>query len=169
MAVREILVHPDACLKQIAAPVTAFEDALETLYKDLEDTLLQAPGCVGIAAPQIGYSQRAVMVDVKDSAYGRLLLVNPEIVRHEGLVRGREGCLSVPDFTGNVIRADSIVVQARDRYGKEQELAFSGFEARVVQHELDHLDGLLFLDRLISRRHDLFRRKVYKENKSPQP
>jgi len=166
MAVREILVHPDVCLKQIATVVTAFDDSLETLYRDLEDTLRQAPGCVGIAAPQIGCSQRAVMVDVRDSEYGRLLLVNPEIVRHEGLVRGREGCLSVPDFTGNVIRADSIIVQARDRYGREQELAFSGFEARVVQHELDHLDGLLFLDRLISRRHDLFRRKVYKDKKS---
>jgi len=167
MAVREILVHPDACPKQIATAVTDFGEVLDALYKDLEDTLLQAPGCVGIAAPQIGCSQRVVMVDVRDSEYGRLLLVNPEIVRHEGLVRGREGCLSVPDFTGNVIRADSIIVQARDRHGREQELSFSGFEARVVQHELDHLDGLLFLDRLISRRHDLFRRKAYKTKKSP--
>ena len=161
-------MHPDVCLKQTAAPITAFGEALATLYTDLEDTLLQAPGCVGIAAPQIGSSQRVIMIDVKNSEYGRLLLVNPEIVRHEGLVRGREGCLSVPDFTGNVIRADSVIVQARDKHGQEQELAFSGFEARVVQHELDHLDGLLFLDRLISRRHDLFRRKVYKDKMPPK-
>lgn len=166
MAVRKILLHPDACLKQIAAPVTSFADDLHGLYTDLEETLLQAPGCVGIAAPQIGCSQRVVMIDVRDSAYGRLLLVNPEIVSHEGLVRGREGCLSVPDFTGNVIRAESVIVQAQDRQGREQELAFTGFEARVVQHELDHLDGLLFLDRLISRRHDLFRRKVYRSKNS---
>lgn len=167
MAVREILIHPHACLKKNAAPVTAFDQALASLHDDLEDTLQQAPGCVGIAAPQVGCSLRVVMIDVRGSEYGRLFLVNPEIVHHDGLVRGREGCLSVPDFTGNVIRAESIVVLARDLAGQEQEFAFSGFEARVVQHELDHLDGLLFLDRLISRRRDLFRRKVYRNNNSP--
>lgn len=162
MAVRDILIHPAECLNEIATPVTDFGPELVALYNDLNDTLEQAPGCVGIAAPQISYSQRAVIIDVKDSDYGRLFLVNPEIVSHEGMKRGREGCLSVPDFTGNVIRAEHVEVKAQDIYGEELALTFSGFEARVVQHELDHLDGLLFLDRLISRRHDLFRRKVYK-------
>ncbi len=164
MAIRDILIHPADCLKEIAAPVSDFGSTLKMLYDDLNDTLSQAPGCVGIAAPQIDYSQRAIMIDVKGSDFGCLFLVNPEIVHHEGMKRGREGCLSVPDFTGNVIRAEHIEVNAQDIEGKPLTLKFSGFEARVVQHEVDHLDGLLFLDRLISRHHDLFKRKVYKDS-----
>jgi len=166
MAVRDILVHPSPCLKQVAEAVTEFDQALQQLLSDLEDTLAVAPGCVGIAAPQIGVSRRVVITDVrkaKGSCHGRLVLVNPEIIRHEGMARGREGCLSVPDFTGNVMRAEEVVVQARDSAGRQQSFEFSGFEARVVQHEIDHLEGLLFLDRLVSRRHDLFRRKVYRD------
>jgi len=163
MAVRDILTHPSACLKQIAEPVSVFDQSLQQLLVDIEDTLALAPGCVGIAAPQIGTSQRVIMTAVKESSggRGRQVLINPEIVSHEGQVSGREGCLSVPDFTGNVVRAVDIVVRAQDSDGQQQLFEFSGFEARVVQHEIDHLDGLLFLDRLVSRRHDLFRRKVY--------
>jgi peptide deformylase len=166
MAVRDILLHPAACLKQVAVPVTRFDQTLQQQLSDLEDTLALAPGCVGIAAPQIGYSVRVLITDVsetKGGRYGRLILINPEIIDRQGQVRGREGCLSVPDFTGNVIRAEDVIVQAQDRNGQQQVFEFSGFEARVVQHEIDHLDGLLFLDRLVSRRHDLFRRKVYRD------
>jgi len=166
MAIREILIHPAICLKQTAERVSDFGEEFQAICTDLEDTLLQAPGCVGIAAPQIGISQRVVIVDVKASEFGQLVLVNPEILDHEGLVRGREGCLSVPDFTGNVIRAEKIVVNAQSKEGEQVTFEFTGFEARVVQHEIDHLDGLLFLDRLISRRHDLFKRKIYKANNS---
>ncbi len=89
------------------------------------------------------------------------MLVNPEITEWEGMAVGREGCLSVPDFTGNVIRAERVGLRAHDAQGQVYEHALKGFEARAVQHELDHLDGLLFLDRLVSRSGDLFRRKVY--------
>jgi peptide deformylase len=93
--------------------------------------------------------------------HGRLILVNPEIVERVDEASGREGCLSVPDYTGNVVRAGRIRLQARDTEGAIQNYDCQGYEARAVQHEIDHLDGLLFLDRLVSRR-DLFRRKKYK-------
>ena len=124
------------------------------------------PGGVGSAAPQVGRAQRIVIVDVsnkpKIESHGRLVLVNPDIVKWEGMAVGREGCMSVPDYTGNVIRAEHIVVRALDEQGEEREYTMQGYEARAVQHEVDHLDGMLFLDRLVSRRNDLFRRKVYK-------
>ena len=125
-----------------------------------------SPGCVGLAAPQIDYFQRIVIVDVSGrpgiAHNGRLLLINPEIVHHEGEVVGREGCLSVPDFTGNVARAERIRIRAQDGTGSWRECSCEGYEARAVLHEIDHLDGMLFLDRLVSKR-DLFRRKAYKK------
>ena len=166
MAVREILIHPADCLKRVAQPVDSFDSSLQVMLTDLEDTLIGAPACVGIAAPQIGVSLRVVMTDVNQSRggrYGRLVLINPEITSWQGQVSGREGCLSVPDYTGNVLRAEQVSVRALDAQGRHQLYEFSGFEARVVQHEIDHLDGLLFLDRLVSRRRDLFRRKVYRK------
>jgi peptide deformylase len=98
----------------------------------------------------------------KAKHHGHLILINPEIVDWQGMKKGREGCMSVPDFTGNVIRAENIVLNALDENGKQREYEMEGFEARAVQHEIDHLDGLLFLDRLVSRRNDLFKRK-YKD------
>jgi peptide deformylase len=94
--------------------------------------------------------------------------VNPEIAHWEGFEIGREGCLSVPDYTGNVIRATRIRLTACDPYGKALEYEMEGFEARAVQHEIDHLDGLLFVDRVVSRRTDLFRRKVYQKGGRPR-
>lgn len=162
-AVRPVLTYPDPRLKQICVPVERFDTALRDLVRDLEQTLRAGPAAVGIAAPQVGCLQRVVIVDVstrpKVAGHGRLVLVNPEITAWEGYTVGREGCLSVPEFTGNVIRAESIRLSARDARGAAVEYELRGFEARVAQHELDHLEGLLFLDRLVSRRHDLFRRK----------
>lgn len=167
MAVLEVLTYPDERLKQPCEPVTVFDEALRAFIADLDQTRRAAPGCVGIAAPQVGRFQCIVIVDLtgrkNTEHHGHLVLVNPEILTWEGMEVGREGCLSVPDFTGNVIRAERITLKARDPWGGGLEYAFSGFEARAVQHELDHLDGLLFLDRLVSRRHDLFRRKVYQK------
>jgi len=124
------------------------------------------PGGVGIAAPQVGCLQRIVIVDVsskpKIKQHGRLILINPEIIEWDGMAKGREGCMSVPDFTGNVIRAKNIKLRAQDEQGETHDYEMDGFEARAVQHEIDHLDGMLFLDRLVSRRNDLFARKVYK-------
>lgn len=169
MAVLDVLTYPDERLKQIAEPVIEIDSDVQTFLEDLEETLNQAPGCVGIAAPQVGVMLRIVMVDVSSKPklknHGRLTLVNPEITRWDGFEIGREGCLSVPDYTGNVVRASQIELEALDQNGQHCRYEMEGYEARVVQHELDHLDGLLFLDRLVSRRSDLFKRKKYKQKK----
>lgn len=166
MALLEILTYPDPRLEQIAQPVEHFDEELRAFIADLEETRLAGPGAVGIAAPQVGRSQRIVIVDIstkpKNPNHGHLVLINPEIMEWEGFAVGREGCLSVPDFTGNVIRAERITLEACDEQGERRQYVCEGFEARAIQHEIDHLDGLLFLDRLVSRRNDLFRRKVYK-------
>lgn len=165
MSVLTILQYPDERLKQIAAEVTVFDDALCTFIHQLETTMRAGPGGVGIAAPQVGRVERIAIVDVsakkKINQHGRLVLINPEITAWQGSVVGREGCMSVPDYTGNVVRAESITLTAQDEFGQPQQFEMEGYEARAVQHELDHLDGMLFLDRLVSRRSDLFKRKVY--------
>ena len=167
MAILEILEYPDERLKQESLPVEDFGTEFQGFVDDLEETRLAGPGAVGIAAPQVGCFQRVVIVDVSKMRkpvpnHGYMVLVNPEITQWEGYETGREGCLSVPDFTGNVIRANRIHLVAKDRHGEVIEFDMEGFEARAVQHEIDHLDGLLFLDRVVSRRTDVFRRKVYK-------
>lgn len=165
MAQLEILTFPNDLLKQVSQPVEVFDDDLRSFLKDLEETMDGGPPSVGIAAPQVGRFERIILVDVsikpKTPNHGRLVLVNPKIVTEQGQVVGREGCLSVPDFTGNVSRAETIELEAQDSSGNPLNFTMEGFEARAVQHEMDHLDGLLFLDRLVSRR-DLFRRKKYK-------
>ena len=165
MAVLEILTYPDERLRQISEPVQVFDAGFQARIDDLEETRLAGPGAVGIAAPQVGWFERVVIVDVsgrkKTRNHGHLILVNPEITTWEGHKVGREGCLSVPDYTGNVIRAEKIHLDALDREGNPLSFDMDGFEARATQHEMDHIDGLLFLDRLVSRRQDLFQRKVY--------
>ena len=167
MTVLDILNYPDERLKQVSTPVANFDNALRQFIHTLENTMRAGPGGVGIAAPQTGHFQRIVIVDVsgkpKITHHGRLILINPEITDWQGYAKGREGCLSVPDYTGDVIRAEQICVEYRDEFGNRHTLETNGFEARAIQHEIDHLDGLLFLDRLVSRRTDLFRRKVYKK------
>ena len=168
MAILEILAVPDARLKQLSEPVEQFDASLQDFIKDLEETMRASPGGVGIAAPQVAVFRRIVIVDVsskpKINNHGRLVLVNPEILEWQGMEKGREGCMSVPDYTGNVIRAKKIKFKAFDEFGKSTTYESEGYEARAIQHEIDHLDGVLFLDRLVSRRTDLFERKVYKGN-----
>jgi len=168
MAVLDILRYPDERLKQMAESVELFDEELKAFVADLEETMRAGPGGVGIAAPQVGRLQRIVLVDVSGARkpvpnHGFMVLINPEITSWEGMKVGREGCMSVPDYTGNVIRAEKISLTALDISGEEFKIDSEGFEARAIQHELDHLDGMLFLDRLVSRNKDLFRRKVYKK------
>jgi peptide deformylase len=168
MAVLEILAIPDERLKQESQAVTVFDDELRAFIADLEETRQAGPAAVGIAAPQVNRHQRIVIVDCSTTRkpvpnHGHLILVNPEITEWDGYEMGREGCLSVPDYTGNVIRATRITLRAQDPHGNPLQFEMEGFEARAVQHELDHLDGLLFIDRVVSRRTDLFRRKVYQK------
>lgn len=162
----DILTYPDERLKQLSEPVETIDTDLQGFIHELEQTRLAGPGAVGIAAPQVNVFRRVVIVDVSNMKkpvenHGHLVLINPEITEWEGMAMGREGCLSVPDFTGNVIRAERISLRYLDIGGCAREIETHGFEARAIQHELDHLDGLLFLDRLVSRRSDLFKRKNY--------
>lgn len=173
MAVLPVLIYPDDRLKQVSKPVTVFDDGLAGFVSDLNETMDDGPPSVGIAAPQTGHFIRVCIVDVSgflelslkrkrkvpSSNHGRMVLVNPVITDRTGEAVGREGCLSVPDYTGNVSRAMNITVEARDIHGNTQLFESEGFEARAIQHELDHLDGRLFLDRLVSAR-ELFRRKT---------
>ncbi len=166
MAVLDILKYPDETLKQISQAVESFDDELLVFLADLEETMRAGPGGVGIAAAQVGNFSRIAIVDVSAKAKikhnGCMILINPEIKTWEGMKVGREGCMSVPDYTGNVIRAEKITLQALNAQGELIDYECEGYEARAVQHELDHMDGLLFLDRLVSRRTDLFKRKKYK-------
>ncbi|MEW8205545.1 MAG: peptide deformylase [Candidatus Thiodiazotropha taylori] len=168
MAILDILKLPDPRLKEVSQEVEHFDDELLAFIDDLEETRQAGPAAVGIAAPQVGRLQRIVIIDCSTTRkpvpnHGRLVLVNPEITEWDGFELGREGCLSVPDYTGNVIRAERIKMHALTPEGEPQEFEMEGYEARALQHEVDHLDGMLFIDRLVSRRTDLFQRKVYKK------
>jgi len=167
MAILDILKYPDERLKQESVEVESIDDDLKTFLSDLEETMRAGPGGVGIAAPQVGRFMRVAIVDVsakpKIKHNGCMILINPEINTWEGMKKGREGCMSVPDYTGNVIRAEKITMTAQNPLGENVEYTCEGYEARAVQHELDHLDGKLFLDRLVSRRTDLFTRKIYQK------
>lgn len=168
MAVQPILKYPHPLLKKMAHPVPELDDEIRTLIQDLVDTMLAGPGSVGVAAPQIGAGLRVCVVDVsksrhgKDNNHGLLCMVNPEITARSGNAVMREGCMSVPDYTGDVERATGITVRFLDGLaGEQRELVASGFEAVAIQHEMDHLDGVLFLDRVVSITTGLFRRKNY--------
>ena len=167
MAVHPIRVYPDPVLKQTAVPVAEDDASVTDLVQDLVDTMCAAGHSVGIAAPQIGDLRRVVVVDVSTSKlgqqqhnHGRLEMVNPVIIERSGSRVFREGCMSVPEYTGNVTRAEQIVVEFTDRRGRLRVIQSSGFEAVAIQHEIDHLDGLLFLDRVSSLKSDVFRRKL---------
>jgi peptide deformylase len=165
VAILDILRVPDPRLKRVSAPVQQFDEALRAFAADLEATRLASPAAVGIAAPQVGCFQRLIIINCSQTRrpvphHGHLILVNPEITHWEGQSSGREGCLSVPDYTGNVLRATRIQLKAQDLQGTPVELILECFEARAAQHEVDHLDGFLFLDRVVSRRTDLFQRKA---------
>jgi peptide deformylase len=167
MAVRDIHIYPDPVLKQASEPIDSFDQATDDLVRDLIDTMVAAGHSVGVAAPQIGVNRRVAVVDVSRSKQGRennhglLVMINPEILERSGARAIREGCMSVPDYTGNVTRAEEILVQFSDRRGMPRVIRATGFEAIAIQHELDHLDGFLFLDRVSSLKTDIFRRKKH--------
>ncbi len=157
-----MLTLPDPRLRVRSEPVTRFDQQTADMLAELERAMRAGPGGVGIAAPQIGWPMRAVIVDCRLARrpcrnHGLLHLINPEIEPGGRQVLGREGCLSVPDWVGMVPRATEIRVRYQDGSGQWQQLETTGFEARVIQHEADHLDGILFIDRVVSV-HDLIRR-----------
>lgn len=166
MAVRPVLQLPAPVLAAPAEPVGRVDDAARALAQDLIDTMLASPACVGLAAPQIGVGRRAFVVDVTGhrkarSCHGRFVLFDPEIVARGEPHLAREGCMSVPDLTGDVARARTLTVVGLGVDGERHTFEVDAFEARAVQHEIDHLDGLVFLDR-VAGPHAVFPRKVYR-------
>ena len=164
MTVRPVMRIPERVLTVPAEPIG--DTANAELAQDLVDTMQASPACVGLAAPQIGVSRRAFVLDVSShpkatTVHGLVVMFDPVIVESTGRKVGREGCMSVPDLTANVARATRIVVQGRSPDGEALVIATEGFEARAFQHEIDHLDGLLILDRVASLTTDVFRRKTY--------
>src|SRR5437016_4844640 len=146
MPVRPVLQLPEAVLKRPAAPVEGIDDEARALADDLVDTMRASPACVGLAAPQIGVPLRAFAVDVTGhrkarSCHGELVLFDPEIVESDHPVIAREGCLSVPDLTGDVARPDRVVVRGLTLAGDTRVVEADAFEARALLHEIDHLDG----------------------------
>jgi peptide deformylase len=158
--VREVLVYPHPALKQVARALDpSEEEEIARVALDLVDTMDSFGHCVGLAATQLDEMVRMIVVDVTGhkkatASNGRLVLVNPRIVSASGAEVGREGCLSIPELTANVRRATEVVVESAGSLVHSE-----GFEARCLQHELDHLDGLLFLDRVDSLTADVFRRR----------
>ncbi len=164
----DILIYPDERLKIPSTPVVDFGIETYNFVQDLIYTMKSQPSCVGIAAPQVNVHRRIIVVDTSYSkhrenrlTHGLMVLINPIIVQADGEIIVREGCLSVPDYTGNVKRHYWIKVQAQDSKGNLLEFDTEGFEAVVIQHETDHLDGKVFIERLVSPK-ELFKRKVYK-------
>jgi peptide deformylase len=160
---RPIVRYGEGALTRPAAPVTEFDESLGRLIDDMIDTMYAAPG-VGLAAPQIGVPLRVAVIDLSVGKRGGELftLVNPEFVERDGMQLEDEGCLSLPGFTATVARPAHAVVRAKDRHGQEQIVEGNGLLARALQHEIDHLDGLLFLDRLRGIKRDLIVRRVRK-------
>jgi peptide deformylase len=161
VAVRPILLYPDFRLKALAQPVAPTDQTIGGIVQDMLDTLNASPG-VALAAPQIGHLLQIIVVDVSrkkgETGHGLVVLLNPRILEQEQPRVIREGCLSVPDYTGNVLRYDWTVVEGVTPEGRVLALGASGLEALAFQHELDHLQGMLFLDRIHSLSTDLFRR-----------
>lgn len=163
MSILRICHYPDPVLKQKAVPVTVFDAALRQLAGDMLDTMYAAPG-VGLAAPQVGISRRLIVLDCspKDGDRQPLVAVNPEILTRQGECCEEEGCLSVPEYYAKVVRSEQVRVRFQELDGTLREVEADGLWAICFQHEIDHLDGILFVDRLSPLKRGLFRKKYQK-------
>ncbi len=165
MTIRNILTYPDKFLRQTAIPVTSFDDDLQILINDMIETMYDEPG-VGLAAVQIGSEQSVIVYDVTQIEGERQAeaLINPKIVFREGsMISEDEGCLSVPDFRSDVKRDAHIRVEGLDRQGNPVNIDADSFLAIVLQHEIDHLNGVLFIDRISSLKREMYKRKRKKQ------
>jgi peptide deformylase len=161
--IRKILKLGAPELEKACAPVTSFDAALKQLVEDMFETMYSARG-VGLAAPQIGVDQRLVVMDVSGGQEeGRqIVMANPEIIAQEGVQRDEEGCLSIPEFTAIVERPYKVTVRAQDIDGQPFEITGEALQARAFCHEIDHINGVLYLDRVSVFRRDLIKRKIKK-------
>jgi len=165
MAILPILTYPDKRLRQVSQPVGEIDDKIRKLAADMAETMYDAPG-VGLAAPQVGETIRLVLVDVAaredEGSRDLQVFINPEILEAEGEQVGEEGCLSVREYSAPVSRAMKIKVRAMNLDGETVEFEAEEFFARVLQHELDHLDGKLFIDRISPLRRAMYKKKLKK-------
>lgn len=161
MTIRRILYLPDEKLRQVAKPVECFDEKLQELIEDMFETMYHAKG-VGLAAPQIGVGLRLSVVDTSQDKTQQLVLVNPEIISSEGKKEYEEGCLSVPGAYDTVVRAEKVTVRAQDRQGKIFEMTAGGLLGECFQHEIDHLNGKLFIDLLSPLKRSIAKRKLEK-------
>ncbi len=164
MALLNILKFPDPRLRTRARPVTEFDDDLRRLVADMFETMYEAPG-IGLAATQVDVHKRLLVMDVSEDKSKPRVLINPEILEAEGEEEMDEGCLSVPGYYETVRRAEKVRVRAQDEHGEWQEFEADGLEAVCIQHEMDHLEGKLFVDYLSSLKRDRIRKKLEKQKK----
>ncbi|WP_133130378.1 peptide deformylase [Legionella yabuuchiae] len=161
MTIRKIIYLPDPRLRQVSVNVESFDDELQTLIDDMFETMYDANG-VGLAAPQIGINLRLSVIDVIGDKSQQIVIINPEIISKEGELEYQEGCLSVPGTYDTVVRAEKVKVKALDRFGKPFEIEAQGLLGECLQHEIDHLNGILYIDLLSPLKRALARKKLEK-------
>ncbi len=164
MAILSILHYPDPRLRNKATPVMQVDDTIRTLIDDMLETMYQAPG-IGLAAPQVNVSKRVIVIDISEDRTSPLCLINPEIVNRDGIETMEEGCLSVPGIYEPVERARQIRVRALGRNGKPLDMQVDDILAICIQHEIDHLDGKLFVDYLSELKRQRIRKKLEKQRR----
>ena len=169
MALLEICTYPDPILRTKASPVSVFDEELRRLIADMAETMYHAPG-IGLAANQVGRAEQVLVIDLQKPEYeqGLIVLINPEIVAGDGEVSYEEGCLSVPEFFATVKRSNEVTVRALDEHQNPVEIHATGLLAIALQHEMDHLNGRLFIDRIGSMAKDIFIRKWKKKQREAQ-
>jgi len=158
----DILKYPDKRLRTIAKPVVSVDETIRQQVKDMFETMYEAPG-IGLAATQVNFHQRIIVIDISDQCNEPICLINPEVIEKSGEIQWEEGCLSVPDYYENVIRANNIKVQALNQHGETFELEASEMLSVCIQHEIDHLDGILFVDHLSKLKQKRLKKKTEKK------
>jgi len=167
MANLGVLKYGSDVLRTVAQPVEEITDEIRQIVNDMLDTMYASEG-VGLAAPQVGVSKRIVVIDANptDASSAPIIMINPEIVRHEGHIDAEEGCLSVPELRGEVRRSEKVVVEAIDLDGKKVTIEATDPLARIIQHEIDHLNGMLFIDHLSRLKRQLMKKQLRKIEES---
>ena len=158
----DILKYPDKRLRTIAKPVVSVDKTIKQQVKDMFETMYEAPG-IGLAATQVNFHQRIIVIDVSDQCNEPICLINPEVIEKSGEIQWEEGCLSVPDYYENIIRANDIKVQALNQHGETIELEASEMLSVCIQHEIDHLNGILFVDHLSKLKQKRLKKKTEKK------
>lgn len=164
MAILEIKRFPEKVLKEKSVPVVDIDRDVQQLIDDMIETMYAAPG-VGLAAPQVGVSRRIIVIDVsvkEGEKVPLIVLINPEIIMTEGEIESEEGCLSLPGYITTVKRAERVIVSGLDRKGKEVRIEGEGLLSRALQHEIDHLNGVLLIDRISSIKREFFKKRYKK-------